>query len=36
MISGNENSVLIEYTGPGDYEFSIDGSYFQDNLNLKA
>lgn len=27
----NENSVLIEYTGSGDYEFSIDGSFFQDN-----
>ncbi|MFV8345347.1 choice-of-anchor L domain-containing protein [Flavobacterium sp. ZB4P13] len=30
-FSGNENSVLIEYTGSGDYEFSIDGSFFQDN-----
>ncbi|MBA4319252.1 MAG: hypothetical protein C0412_12695 [Flavobacterium sp.] len=30
-FAGNENSVLIEYTGVGNYEFSIDGSYFQDN-----
>lgn len=30
-FSGNENSVIIEYTGSGDYEFSIDGSFFQDN-----
>lgn len=30
-FSGNENSVLIEYTGSGDYEFSVDGSFFQDN-----
>lgn len=30
-FSGNENSVLIEFTGLGDYEFSVDGSYFQDS-----
>lgn len=30
-FSGNENSVLIEYSGIGNYEFSIDGSYFQDS-----
>jgi gliding motility-associated-like protein len=30
-FGGNENSVLIEYTGAGNYEFSIDGSYFQDS-----
>lgn len=30
-FAGNENSVLIEYSGIGNYEFSIDGSYFQDN-----
>ena len=30
-FSGNENSVLIQYTGVGNYEFSLDGSYFQDN-----
>lgn len=30
-FAGNQNSALIEYTGTGDYEFSIDGSYFQDS-----
>jgi len=30
-FAGNENSVLIEFTGIGNYEFSLDGSYFQDN-----
>lgn len=30
-FDGNDNSVLIEYTGVGNYEFSLDGSYFQDN-----
>lgn len=30
-FSGNQNSVLIEYTGAGNYEFSVDGSYFQDD-----
>lgn len=30
-FEGNNNSVLIEYTGIGDYEFSLDGFYFQDN-----
>lgn len=30
-FAGNDNSVLIEYTGVGNYEFSLDGSYFQDN-----
>jgi gliding motility-associated-like protein len=30
-FAGNKNSVLIEYTGVGNYEFSLDGSYFQDN-----
>lgn len=30
-FAANQNSVLIEYTGSGDYEFSIDGSYFQDS-----
>lgn len=28
-FSGNENSVLIEYTGAGNYEFSLDGTTFQ-------
>lgn len=30
-FSGTENSVTIQYTGVGDYEFSIDGSVFQDD-----
>ena len=30
-FSGNNNSVTIEYKGTGNYEFSIDGNYFQDN-----
>lgn len=30
-FAGNENSVLIEYMGVGNYEFSLDGSYFQDS-----
>jgi gliding motility-associated-like protein len=30
-FAGNHNSLLIEYTGTGNYEFSVDGSYFQDN-----
>lgn len=30
-FSGNDNSVLLEYTGTGDYEFSLDGLTFQDN-----
>jgi gliding motility-associated-like protein len=29
-FSANENSVLIEYTGVGNYEFSLDGITFQD------
>ncbi|WP_343695116.1 choice-of-anchor L domain-containing protein [Flavobacterium sp.] len=28
-FSGNENSVLIQYTGVGNYEFSLDGETFQ-------
>lgn len=28
-FSGNDNSVLIEYTGVGNYEFSIDNQNFQ-------
>lgn len=34
-FSGNQNSVLIEYTGAGNYEFSVDGSYFQDDPKFK-
>jgi gliding motility-associated-like protein len=30
-FAGNGNSVLIEYIGIGNYEFSLDGSFFQDN-----
>ncbi|OXB02161.1 hypothetical protein B0A75_03840 [Flavobacterium oncorhynchi] len=30
-FSGNDNSVLLEYTGVGDYEFSLDGITFQDD-----
>jgi len=31
-FAGNENSVLLQYTGiGGNYEFSLDGLYFQDN-----
>ncbi len=30
-FAGNGNSVLIQYTGIGNYEFSLDGTYFQDN-----
>lgn len=29
-FSGTENSVLIQYTGVGNYEFSLDGTVFQD------
>jgi gliding motility-associated-like protein len=30
-FSGTENSVLITYSGDGDYEFSLDGNFYQDN-----
>ena len=30
-FSGTENSVLIQYTGVGDYEFSLDGTVFQND-----
>lgn len=30
-FSGNDNSVLIKYTGAGNYEFSLDGKHFQDD-----
>ena len=29
-FSANENTVLVEYTGIGNYEFSLDGIVFQD------
>jgi len=38
-FSGVDNSVLIQYTGIGNYEFSLDGNFFQDNPlfdNVKA
>jgi len=38
-FAGNKNTVTIEYTGVSDYEFSIDGIYYQDNpefLNVAA
>lgn len=28
-FEGNDNAVLIHYTGNGDYEFSLDGIFFQ-------
>lgn len=28
-FSGNDNSILLEFTGSGDYEFSLDGITFQ-------
>ena len=30
-FSGIDNSVLIQYTGVGNYEFSLEGNVFQDN-----
>ncbi|MEN2413759.1 choice-of-anchor L domain-containing protein [Flavobacterium mesophilum] len=30
-FSGVDNSVLIKYTGSGNYEFSLDGTVFQDD-----
>lgn len=30
-FNGNANSVSIQYTGIGDYEFSLDGLYFQES-----
>ncbi len=35
-FSANENSVLLEYSGSGDYEFSIDGSVFQEEPLFNA
>lgn len=35
-FSGNQNSVLIEYEGMGNYEFSLDASYFQDEPNFEG
>lgn len=30
-FAGNKNSVIIEYTGTSNYEFSIDGNYYQES-----
>lgn len=30
-FSGVDNSVLIQYTGIGNYQFSLDGNFFQEN-----
>lgn len=30
-FSGSENSILINYSGTGDYEFSIDGVHYQNS-----
>jgi len=30
-FAGTENSVSISYSGNGDYEFSLDGNFYQDN-----
>lgn len=38
-FDGNNNTVVIEYSGSGNYEFSIDGDFYQDNpefFNLSA
>ncbi|MFV5691835.1 choice-of-anchor L domain-containing protein [Flavobacterium sp. LT1R49] len=35
-FDGDGNSVLIEYTGVGNYEFSIEGSFFQDEPLFNA
>lgn len=35
-FAGTENSVTIIYNGLGDYEFSLDGTYFQDNPMFKS
>jgi gliding motility-associated-like protein len=35
-FSGNQNSVLLEYTGMGSYEFSLDASYFQDDPKFEG
>jgi len=30
-FSGNDNTIQIQYTGAGNYEFSLDGTVFQDS-----
>lgn len=34
-FSGNGNTVIIEYSGIGDYEFSIDGFYYQNSPSFE-
>ena len=35
-FQGNQNSIIVEYNGSGNYEFSIDGSFFQENAQFNA
>ncbi|MBF7090945.1 T9SS type B sorting domain-containing protein [Flavobacterium sp. ALJ2] len=35
-FAANENSILVEYTGIGNYEFSLDGINYQDNPLFKG
>ncbi|MBG6061517.1 gliding motility-associated-like protein [Flavobacterium sp. CG_9.1] len=35
-FAGNKNSISIEYTGIGAYEFSIDGDFFQENSTFNG
>ncbi|WP_281228462.1 T9SS type B sorting domain-containing protein [Flavobacterium aquiphilum] len=35
-FSGNDNSVLISYSGTGVYEFSLDGNSYQDSPEFKG
>jgi gliding motility-associated-like protein len=30
-FAGNQNTIFFQYTGNGDYEFSLDGNFYQDN-----
>jgi gliding motility-associated-like protein len=34
-FSGNKNTVLLEYSGIGDYEFSLDGFYYQNSPSFE-
>lgn len=35
-FAGDKNSISIEYTGIGAYEFSIDGAFFQENSTFNG
>lgn len=35
-FEGKQNSIVIEYTGSGNYEFSIDGSFFQESAQFNT